>query len=383
MKRIEYYWDNASTTRVFEAVAEVCSQMMRKDFYNPSALYDKGLAVKRMLDAARASLASSLRVQPNELYFVSGATEANNWVFHSAFKNKKGNVVLSGGEHPSVYEPAMALKNKGYDVRIVPLGADGRIDRNAFLTAVDENTTLVSVIHCSNETGVLNPIRDLVAAAKMRAPGVIFHSDGVQAFCKAEVDLIAMGVDLYSVSAHKIGGPKGIGALYCGKNIAPMLLGGGQEAGRRSGTENTYGIVGFAKAVECFQKQCYDTHNTAYLLSRLQEIPGAVVNGAPEYGSGFILSVSIPGIKSEILQHVLADKGLYVGTGSACSSRLADNRVLRGMGLARERIEGNIRLSFATEITRAELDAGMEILIDGIRELKGRIYGKGNCDPLR
>lgn len=370
--KMNLYWDNAGTTCMDRSVIERTVGMLHETFHNPSALYEAGRVVKKHIEAARSTVAAALHVNPNTITFLSGATEANNWAFYSGFKNKKGNIVISEGEHASVYRPAMALKNKGVDVRVVPLSPSGTVDIKAFEAAVDEQTALVSVIHCSNETGAVNPIRDLVGIVRNRAKRALFHSDGVQAFKKIPTDLSYLGVDLYSVSAHKIGGPKGIGALYSAQPLAPMLLGGGQEGDRRSGTENTFGIVSFAQAVQAFSGNA--PRYMPLLRKRFAEIEQCTVNGDETVNSGYILSVSVHGIKAEILQHMASDRGLYIGTGSACSSQSRDNRILRSMGVSPAGIAGNIRISLL-QTNEEEIDLGMNVLQQCIRELRERIHG--------
>lgn len=367
------FWDNASTTPVCAAAVKACCEMMAEGYYNPSALYDKGLAVKRRVEDARKMLASALNIKPEMLTFVSGATEANNWVMQTGFKNKNGNIVISEGEHPSIYQPAFALKARGVDVRSVPLAPSGAIDVSAFERAVDANTSLVSVMHCSNETGSVNPLSDLVRVVRSKAPRALFHSDGVQAFGKLRTDLLYLDVDLYSISAHKIGGPKGIGALYAKRPLAALLVGGGQERGLRSGTENTPGIVGFAAAAACYHSQapqCIDG-----LRRQLCAIANSRINGDPHCNSGYIVSVSFQGVKAEILQHMLSDRGICVGTGSACSSKSKDNRVLRSMGVSPSGIEGNIRISPSTETTDEEIAAGVAVIRECVETLRGKIHG--------
>lgn len=367
------FWDNASTTPVCATAVRACVEMMQEAYHNPSALYDKGLAVKRRIEGARKTIAEKLNVKPETLTFVSGATEANNWVMQAGFKNKKGNIVVSEGEHPSVFQPAMALKAKGVDVRTVPLTPRGMIDVGAFERTIDENTSLVSVMHCSNETGSVNPLADLVRVVRNKAPHALFHSDGVQAFGKLDTDILYLDVDLYSISAHKIGGPKGIGALFAKRPLAPFLNGGGQERGARSGTENTYGIVGFAAAIACYRSQAPQI--MPHLRQLLSEIPNSKINGDPQCNSGYIVSVSFDGVKAEILQHMLSDRGIYVGTGSACSSKSKENRVLRSMGVSPSGIEGNIRISPGTDTTAAEITAGVNAMRECIETLRGKIHG--------
>ena len=370
------YLDNAATTKPSLGTLEMAKRILEKDFYNPSALYYRALEIKKEIDLSRARIAEKLVCKPSEIVFTSGASESNNWAVASGFKNKRGNIVISYGEHPSVYEPVMLLKGKGVDVRVIPLLSDGRIDVGRLEQSVDKNTSFVSVIHASNETGVVNDVNALARLVKQKNPKVVFHSDGVQAFCKIPICLEDSGIDLYSISAHKIGGLKGAGALYIGSglNISPLIVGGGQERNLRSGTENVISILSFKTAIDDFDEkvvsELYD-----YAICRLSAIDNVKVNGNKEYSSGFVISVGVAGVKSEILQHILSDAGVLVGTGSACSSKAKKNRTLESMGIDKHHIDGNIRISLSPSNTMEEMKTAMDILSDSICDLRRKING--------
>lgn len=368
------YLDNASTTRPFDRVTDECIGLLREEYYNPSALYCTGARVRGRIERSREILARRLGVKPGEVVFTSGATESNNWAITSGFKNKKGNIVVSAGEHPSVYETALALKNAGYDVRIAPLNADGFVDEQAFARMIDGKTALVSVMHVSNETGAVNDIKRLNRLVKEIAPKAVFHSDGVQAFGKIEVNVDDLGVELYSVSAHKIGGLKGAGALVKRIALSPLLIGGGQEGNLRSGTENTPGVITFGTAADCIAATPYDPRAFSYACQTLQAVDGVRIN-TPARHSGHILSASVVGIKSEVLQHMLSDEGILIGLGSACSSKKSGNRVLSAMGLSEKYIAGNIRLSFGPGNTLDETKTAMERILYSIEKLRGNLRG--------
>lgn len=368
------YLDNAATTRPCAAATEAALNALKENFFNPSALYRQATEVKNAIEESRSAIARQLACKSEEIFFTSGATESNNWAINSGFKNKRGNIVITKGEHPSVYEPAVFLRGKGVDVRIAPLTSDGKADETALVSLVDENTSLVSVIHASNETGALNDIFALAEKVKQKNPTVVFHSDGVQAFCKTPAVIGASKIDLYSISAHKIGGIKGVGALFVrkGLNLSPLLLGGGQERKYRSGTENVPSIIAFGKAVNSFDTEkaskMYD-----YAINSLKNIPNAVINSRSADSTKFIISVGIKGIKSEILQHMLSDKGVLIGLGSACSSKNRGNRVLEAMGVQRDYIEGNIRISFSPDNTLEEIGSAMKIIKSTVSEFRSRI----------
>lgn len=369
------YLDNAATTQPFESVINRMQRFYAEEYYNPSALYTPAFRLKKEIDDARMILNRQLGSGGN-LYFTSCATESNTWVFTSGIKNKKGNVVVSMGEHASVYENAQALIAKGTEVRYVKLDRNGTIDVNDFKRKLDENTTLVSVIHCSNETGAINDISALAKIAKEKAPKALFHSDGVQAFAKIPFKCTDAGIDLYSISAHKIGGPKGIGALWVrdGVRLAPLLIGGGQESGMRSGTENVAGIIGFSEALQTFLRIDNDKISTMrqMFITALFAVNNLIINESP-LNSPFILSVSIPGIKAEILQRKLSENGILIGLGSACASRKKNNRVLAAMQRSMSYIEGSIRISFGVANLTCDLSAAIAKTVQCIKELQSAV----------
>lgn len=368
------FLDNASTTRVCPEALDMVKKVSDELYYNPSALYGEALKVKNLIDDARKEIANLLGANQNEIYFTSCATESNNWAYEKGIKNKKGNIVVSSAEHASGYECALVAKSKGIEVRFVSLNKDGTVNEEDFINKVDENTCFVSVIHCSNETGAVNDIARLCKKVKAISPKAIIHSDGVQAFCKTNISVKESGVDLYSVSAHKVGGLKGTGALYVrdGLNLAPFISGGGQERGLRSGTENVAGIVCFGVAARLYKKKydaCAIKEMRAYIAKELMPLD-VKINGENE---GNILSITIPGIKAEILQHLLSDKGVLIGLGSACSSRARNNRVLSAMGLKQKEIDGSIRISLGIENNMREIAEAVKIMKNDIITLRGNI----------
>ncbi len=361
------YLDNAATTKVFDCAIEAAEACMREHFYNPNATYGSGVSAKSRIERDRRTIADAVGADPSELVFTSCATESNNWVIGCARKRPNGNVVISAGEHSSVYELAIALRNRGIDVRIVPLTSSGSVDIEAFKRLTDKNTTLVSVIHVSNETGIVNPVKELVGITRKSAPNAIFHSDGVQGLLKAGEPISSLGVDLYSASAHKLGAPKGIGLLYIrrGINIQPFMYGGGQERGMRSGTQNTPFISAFAAAVGKFA-ELNDSVRISAIRNELAEIFTA--NDCEVIGcgknSGYILSVCVPNVKAEILQNAVHDKGVVIGKGAACSGSKRGNRVLSAMGLSQKQIENCVRISLFSDTSRDDAVSAARIILD-------------------
>lgn len=373
------YLDHAATTKMCPQAKAALVKYADEWYFNPSAGYSPALEVKAALKDATATVADLLGASDDEIIFTSGATESNNTAFECGIKNKKGNIVVSATEHASVYESALRLKSKGADVRFVSSTKDGAVTPTALAEVMDENTAFVSILHCSNETGVVNDIAALCETAKSVSPRVVFHSDGVQAFCKIGTDLHDLGVDLYSVSAHKVGGAKGVGALYVrrGWHLPPFIAGGGQQNGRRSGTENVGGIVGFAAAAKEFRR-CAATFDANALrnavIERFSSLDWVRVNGNGA-NSGYILSLSFRGLKGEVLAHMAEERGVLVGLGSACSAHVKTNRVLEAMQVPKDFAGGSIRISFGPENTEEEIKHATDILFESAEKLRSVIYG--------
>lgn len=367
------YLDNAATTRVFDEAVKAASNAMTDEYFNPNATYKSAVTVNEGIERARKQIASVIGALPNEIVFTSGATESNNWVFSNGRKNKKGNVVISAGEHSSVYEPAMRLKNSGVDVRIAPLLKTGAVDIKALMELVDSDTSLVSIIHVSNETGVVNPIKAITSEIKSKNPHTLVHSDGVQGMIKVSEGLDDLGVDYYSASAHKLGAPKGIGLLFIkkGLNIAPMICGGGQERGMRSGTQNTPYIAAFSEAVKCFA-EISDRDKIVQLREKLCDY--FVSNGCKIIGtgenSGYILCVCVPGVKAEILQNAVHDCGVIIGKGAACSGSKRGNRILSAMKVAPSDIECCIRISMFADTSTDDALSAAEVIIQCAKKIR-------------
>lgn len=377
MERI-FYLDNAATTKMFDDVKEKSSKFLNVDFYNPSAVYKQSVDVKREVENSRNKLLDFLGgLSDDKLIFTGSATEANNMVIFSQ-RNFAGKKYLFGaGEHPSVKECAKELEKRGYNVLFVPLDKSGRIDEEKYKQMLDSNVVFVSVQHVSNETGAVNNIKRLVSLAKKANPNVKFHSDGVQAFMKFPIDVQDLGVDYYTISAHKIGGAKGVGALYVKKSskISPVVFGGGQEDGLRSGTENVFGIVSFALAAEKMNadmKQNFEkvSKMREELLSELSKVGvNYVVHG--ESGVPHTMNIMLEkSIRGETLVHALERRGILLSTGSACSATKHLNSTLEAMGVPNSEILASERISIGAYM---DFDAKLiaKIIKEEIDKLKG------------
>lgn len=350
------YLDNAATARPLEEATAYAGRFLSELYFNPSALYGGGVAVRKAMNEAREFLHSCIADEKYELIFTSGGTESDN---HAVFcGGKRGNVVTTQGEHAAVFQSCRSLKTRGVEPRFAPLHADGSVDEEGLLSLVDERTSLVSVVHVNNETGAVNDIARLSRLVKEKNSRTLFHSDGVQAFGKIHVRL-SEGVDLYSVSAHKIGGVKGTGALYKRKSVAlaPYLYGGGQENDLRSGTENVFGIMAFYSAAK---KRFAALENEAERVRAVRERIFSTLDGtlftrlSPADGSPYILSVSAEGLRGEVLQRMLEEEGVVVGTGSACSSKHPFSRVMQACGHGDRVLRGVLRLSLSPETTETD-----------------------------
>lgn len=374
------YLDNAATTKPNARALSRAQQYVTERYFNPSAVYREGFELHTELKQSRERILSYI-ADPSafDLIFTSCGTEADN---QAVFRcGKRGNVVTTQGEHAAVYQSVSELKNRGVEPRFAPLLPDGRVDVPRLLALVDAKTSLVSVIHVNNETGAVNDINQIAALVKQKNPNAVFHSDGVQAFGKIPFKL-SCSVDLYALSAHKIGGLKGCGALIKRKSLAllPFLYGGGQEGGLRSGTENVFGIKVLEYAAEekfAALREDYArlTEYRKTLWERLDPTVFTMISG--EGASPYILSVAAKGVRGEILLHKVNDQGLLIGTGSACSSNAKRrySRVILACGYDEQTADGVLRLSFSPETTLEECCAAAEILNGCAKELKREMEG--------
>lgn len=369
------YFDNASTTKIFDDVADFVCKHSKEHFFNPSGLYQPALEVTKQINGARDVFLKLLHAKNHKVLFTSSATEANNFVLRCFLKKNK-TVLVSEGEHSCVFETARFLSESGVHVEFVKLLNDGTLDLDDLKSKLNKDVCLVSTIHVSNETGAINDVKAISKLIKSFAPDAIYHCDGVQAFCKIPVDLNALGVDLYTISSHKIHGPRGVGALVFNKNLhpKPLIFGGGQEFGLRSGTENASAILGFALAAE---KMCNNLEknmkHTGFLKESLcKEIAdlNPVINGSTN-ASPNILSLGFVGVKGEILVHMLEQKQMFVSTGSSCNSKHTGNRVLVAMGKNKQEEAGNIRISFCENNTLDEVNEFAHELKECVKKVKG------------
>ncbi len=351
------YFDNAATTKPLISAIEKASVYNTEKFYNASALYHNGLEISKELAYSRQIISRSIS-DDFDVIFTSCGTESDNTAIFSYCK--RGNAVTTLGEHSAVHNAFTTLKNNGYDARFATLNKDGSVNINSLLSLIDKNTVFVSVVHVNNETGAVNDINKIAKLVKGINSRIVFHSDGVQAFMKIPYKLCDE-IDLYSVSAHKINALKGVGALFKNKkirNLKPYLIGGGQESGLRSGTENVFGIKVFEYATETHLK----TLKTDY--SKALELKNEFINGlnlnrftiiSSETSSPYVICLSANGLKGEVLQHMLENDGVIIGTGSACSSKSPHSRMLKSIGYEPSVLDGVIRISFSFETTINEV----------------------------
>ncbi|NOU95438.1 aminotransferase class V-fold PLP-dependent enzyme [Paenibacillus sp. LMG 31456] len=377
------YLDYAATTPPYDEVVDTMSEVMKKHYGNPSSLHKLGVEAEQLVSQARAVIAKSMRCRPEEIIITSGGTESNNLAIQGAvrrFRHRGNHIITSVVEHASVYDTCRALERQGCRVTYLPVDATGAVKLEDLELALTEDTILVSVMAVNNETGRIQPIEQIADLLKRLQSKALFHVDAVQAVCKLPMNLAIQRIDLLSCSAHKMRGPKGIGFLYCRQNLElePLLWGGGQESGIRSGTQNVPAIVGMAKAMRIatdHQEQFYE--HTAHLRQRfiegINDIPELVLNASvhPMDMVPYILHFSFPGMRSEVLLHALEQHGIYVSTGSACSSgAIQPSRVLKAMGYEDNRATSGIRISYSLDHTREDADYFCRILKQVVDQLK-------------
>lgn len=376
----EVYLDNSATTKVAKEAVDAMVHALTVAFGNPSSLHRKGMEAEKIVNKAREKLALFLGVKAREIYFTSGGTESNNLAIKGAAYARRRygkHLITTSIEHPSVLDVFKQLEQEGFSVTYLGVDEKGHINLEELKQVIKPDTVIVSIMYVNNEVGSIQPIQD---AAKIisQNKNILFHVDAVQAFGKIPLIPNLSGVHLLSLSAHKIYGPKGVGALFVrdGTKITPLFNGGGQEEGLRSGTENVPGIAGFSAAAELVFKNFGAWQAKMRELKErlktgiLSEIPDTVLNG-PDDGAPHILNISFLGTKAEVLLHALESHGIYVSTGSACSShKNARSHVLAAMGKSAEEIEGAIRFSLSPFLSIEDIDYTVEILKKEVNELR-------------
>ena len=371
---MEAYFDNSATTRCYPEVAEIVVKTMTEDFGNPSAMHLKGVEAEKYVREAAQILAKILKVNEKEIIFTSGGTESSNLaLFGGADANKRsGNhIITTSVEHAAVGQPAERLEQMGYEVTIVPVDHRGVVQLEALEKALRPDTILVSTMYVNNEVGAVMPVEEIAKLVHEKSPKALYHVDAIQAFGKYRIYPKKAGIDMLSVSSHKIHGPKGVGFLYINEKarIQPQILGGGQQAGMRSGTDNVPGIAGLGVAAKMvytdFDKKIEHMYQ---LKERLAEgflkLPDVRLNGMEiREGAPQILSASFLGVRSEVLLHTLEEKGIYVSAGSACSSHKRKAAgTLSAMGMEAAQRESTLRFSFSEENTFEEVDYALEVI---------------------
>ena len=370
------YLDHNATTAVDERVARVMEPFFRSSFGNPSSSYQEGLDAKRSVEHAREKAAKALGAQPQEVVFTSGGSESNNWVIRSLAGSRpgKGHIITTAIEHPSVLNPCLYLMERGVDVTFAGVDSQGVVRLEEIEKAVRPDTFLISVMHANNETGVIQPIQEISRIAK-RA-GALLHADAAQTFGKIPVDVNAMGVDFLSVAGHKVYAPKGIGLLYIreGVELEPMILGGGQESGRRGGTENVPMAVGLGTACEFFTGDMTRVTErlsrlTALLFELLSErVEGLVLNGHPDQRLPNCLSVSFPKVAGADLLAAVPE--VLASTGAACHDRsVAVSHVLAAMGVPVEQAKGTVRLSLGIHTNQTEIEKAAKLIANAYEKM--------------
>lgn len=369
--------DNAATTRTRDEVRDIMIKVMQEDYGNPSSKHTKGMEAEEYIDKAREIIAGTLKCDRKNITFTSGGTEANNQaLIGTALANERAgrHIISTVIEHASVLEPLAFLENRGFEVTYLPVDSEGIVDEKKLAQAVRPDTILVSVMYVNNEVGAVQDIAALTAAAKAVNNKIIFHVDAIQAYGKIRINPKKLGIDLMSVSGHKFLGPKGTGFLYHADNVKfqPYIYGGGQEKGLRSGTENVPGIAGLGVAAELAYKHLDEqTDNMRavkqYLIDELGKMDGAYINAnearSAQTGAPHILSVSFEGVKSEVLLHSLASDGVYVSSGSACSSNHPGlSGTLKAIGVKNSLVDSTIRLSFSYNTTMEEAQYTVQVL---------------------
>lgn len=376
---MEIYLDNSSTTRPYKEVCEKVAKVMRDNYGNPSSLHRLGIAAEKEIKSATEEIAAAFGVRTDEIFYTSGGTESNNLAIAgvcNASRHKK--IIATPIEHPATLNTLYALEEKGYKVEFIPVDKDGRVILSEFESMLSADTALVTAMLVNNEIGSIQPISDMAKLIRKNAPEAVFHVDAVQGFCKVPCRSADLGADMISISGHKIHGPKGTGVLYIkkGTHISPIIFGGGQQKGIRPGTENVPGIAGLGLAAKmCYGNSKESTERMRMLKNRLKDNIGKELNNirvnTPEKSAPHILNISFGGVRSEVLLHSLENEGIYVSSGSACSSHKKEpSYVLTSIGVEPKMIDGSIRFSLSEFNTKEDIDKTSDAVVTIVKRLR-------------
>lgn len=384
---MKVYLDNAATTVASKDAVNSMVEIYTTFYGNPSSMHKMGVETELLIKKSRKIISKILKVSDTEIYFTSGGTESNNLAIQGLLKRsscRKKHIITTCIEHPSVLNIYKSFEKEGYKVTYLKVDDTGKIDIKELESVLDKDTALVSIMHVNNEIGTIQDIENISKIIKLKS-SAIFHVDGIQSFGKIECNIKKLNIDMFTMSSHKIHGPKGVGCIYVKKgiNLQPLLIGGGQEKNIRPGTENVPGIVGFGIACEDIGKNLRNNKEnmiklrTDFLNRILSEIPNASYNGSDDSFAPHILNISFKNIRGEVLLHVLESNDILVSTGSACSSRNKSySHVLKAIGLSDSNMEGTIRFSLSKYTTKEELDYVLEILKKSVLELGKIIKGR-------
>ena len=383
---MEAYLDNSATTRCSDRACQLMVDLLKKDYGNPSSLHMKGIEAERFVETAKKKIAKTLRVSEKEIIFTSGGTESNNLaIIGAAMANRRaGNhIITTSIEHASVENPMEFLKEQGFDITYLSVDENGIISLEELEEAVTEQTILVSMMQVNNEIGAIEPVAEAAELIKKKNPDTLIHVDAIQSYGKMYIYPKKLGIDMLSVSGHKIHGPKGSGFLWVKEKtkLKPLILGGGQQKGMRSGTENVPAIAGLGEAAEEIYENLDEKRAHLYGLKQrfidgIEKLEGTHVNGKTgEDSAPHIVSVSFEGIRSEVLLHSLEDRGIYVSSGSACSSnnhagKQKGSKTLRNIHLKENLLDSTLRFSFSVHTTEEEIDYALEVLGELLPVLK-------------
>ena len=374
---MDAYFDNSASTKVSEKAIDIMLKTMREDYANSSAKHIKGVDAEKYVKDAAETIAKTLKVKKSEIIFTSGGTESNNMALLGTAMAKKRlgkHIIISGIEHPAVYMPATFLAEEGFELTVLPVDKTGRVDLEVLKESIREDTILVSIMYVNNEIGAVEPVEEISKIIKSKNANTLFHVDAIQAYTKFKINPKTQGIDMLSASGHKFHGPKGVGFLYIDGNVKinPIIFGGGHQRGMRSGTLNTTGIAGMGVAA----KEAYDEFDNRiekikslknFIMDELEKIEGAVLNtGRGDNFTPQIISVSFEDIRAEVLLHALEDRGIYVSSGSACSSNHPGiSGTLKAVGIREDLLDATIRISLS-ELNNME---EAKYLIDNLNEL--------------